>query len=50
MTEKSDSDVSGVFQSGSGLEQGRTVSQTAMLQLSQLLLTPGAVGGFRALN
>lgn len=51
MTEKSHSDVPGVFQGGSGLDQGRTVSQAVMLQLSQpLFLTPGAMGGFRALN
>lgn len=32
-------------------DQGGTVSQAVMLQLSQLLpLTPAATGGFRALN
>lgn len=30
MTEKSDSDVPGVFQGGSGLDQGRTDSQAMM--------------------
>lgn len=51
MTEKSDSDVPGVFQGGSGLHQGRTVTQAVMPQLSQLLpLTPEAMGGFRAFN
>lgn len=46
MTEKSDSDVPGAFQGGSGLDQGRTDSQAVLL----LPLTPGATGGFRALN
>lgn len=51
MTEKSDSDIPDVFQDRSGQDQGRTVSQAVMLQLSQLFpLTSGVTGGFRDLN
>lgn len=51
MTGKPEFDIPGGFQGGSGLDRGRTVSKTAILQPSQQFpFTPGARSGFRALN